>query len=164
MDDSWTSCVVALGTNLGDRDQEAFSALADIRATEGFRVIAASGVHETVALGPEGPNPDAPSYLNQVILLDSAWSAEKTLALLHGIENAHGRERGTVRYADRTLDLDLIMYGDETHDTEELTVPHPRAHRRRFVLEPWSEVDPEAVIPGLGPVSELLAALATDAP
>lgn len=158
-DDTWVSCVVALGTNLGDREDIAFRALADIAATEGFRVTASSSLHETVALGPDGPNPDAPAYVNQVIALESGWSAEKTLALLLDIERRHGRERTGEKYADRTLDLDLILYGDLRHDGPEVTTPHPRAHERRFVLEPWHEIDPDAVLPGKGAISDLLANL-----
>ncbi len=158
-DDTWVSCVVALGTNLGDREEIAFRALADIAATEGFRVTASSSLHETVALGPDGPNPDAPAYVNQVIALESGWSAEKTLALLLDIERRHGRERTGEKYADRTLDLDLIVYGDLRHDGPEVTTPHPRAHERRFVLEPWHEIDPDAVLPGKGAISDLLANL-----
>ena len=158
-DDTWVSCVVALGTNLGDREDIAFRALADIAATEGFRVTASSSLHETVALGPDGLNPDAPAYVNQVIALESAWSVEKTLALLLDIERRHGRERTGEKYADRTLDLDLILYGDLRHEGPDVTTPHPRAHERRFVLEPWHEINPDAVLPGKGAVSDLLADL-----
>ena len=158
-DDTWVSCVVALGTNLGDREDIAFRALADIAATEGFRVTGSSSLHETVALGPDGLNPDAPAYVNQVIALESAWSVEKTLALLLDIERRHGRERTGEKYADRTLDLDLIVYGDLRHEGPDVTTPHPRAHERRFVLEPWHEINPDAVLPGKGAVSGLLADL-----
>ncbi len=168
MTDGWTPCVVALGSNLGDREDLAQRALADIRATEGFVLRAASSVRETLALGANGVDLEAPRYLNQVILLDSAWSPERTLGLLLGIEEAHGRVRGdqgdTNRYANRTLDLDLITYGDRVLQSASLSLPHPRAHERRFVLEPWNEVDPEAVLPGRGPVATLLGGLALDAP
>lgn len=159
-EDTWVSCVVALGTNLGDRQETAFRALADIAATEGFRVTASSSLHETVALGPEGPNPDAPGYVNQVILLESAWTPQRTLDLLLDIERLHGRERTGEKYADRTLDLDLIVYGDRVSDDPVVTTPHPRAHERRFVLEPWLEIDPDASIPGRGSVRALIDALA----
>jgi 2-amino-4-hydroxy-6-hydroxymethyldihydropteridine diphosphokinase len=164
MTDGWTPCVVALGSNLGDREDLAQRALADIRATEGFVFRAASSVRETLALGANGVDLEAPRYLNQVILLDSAWSPERTLGLLLGIEEAHGRVRGDQRYANRTLDLDLITYGDRVVQSASLSLPHPRAHERRFVLEPWNEVDPEAVLPGRGPVARLLSGLAPDAP
>jgi 2-amino-4-hydroxy-6-hydroxymethyldihydropteridine diphosphokinase len=164
MTEGWTPCVVALGSNLGDREDLAHSALADIRATEGFAIRVASSLVETIALGADGADPDTPRYLNQVILMDSAWSAERTLGLLLGIEEAHGRVRGDERYANRTLDLDLITYGDLVSESDSLSLPHPRAHERRFVLEPWNEVDPEAVLPGRGPVATLLGGLAPDAP
>lgn len=161
-DETWVSCVVALGTNLGEREDIAFRAVADMAATEGFRVVASSSLHETLALGPDGPNPDAPAYVNQVILVESAWSPEKTLEHLMDIERRHGRERTGEKYADRTLDLDLIVYGDRISDDPAVTTPHPRAHERRFVLEPWLEIDPSAEIPGRGPVSSLLASLPAD--
>lgn len=164
MDDTWTRCVIALGTNLGDREDTAFRALADLRAFEGFRVVAESSVYETVALGVGGPDASQPPYLNQVILVDSAWSAEKTLNALHDIENSHGRVRPAEHYANRTLDLDLITYGHEIVSTDTVTIPHPRAHQRRFVLEPWSEIEPNAEFPGKGMVKDLLASLPADAP
>ena len=164
MESGWTRCVVALGSNLGDREDIAYQAAADIAATEGFNLVAASSLHETQALGLDGPNPEAPRYLNQVLLVDSAWSAQKTLEHLLAIETLHGRSRDGVTYADRTLDLDLITYGSDIFATADLTLPHPRAHERRFVLEPWVEIDPEAEIPGHGRVSQLLAALPVETP
>lgn len=163
-DEGWVECVVALGTNQGDREDIAFRALADLRATEGFRVISASGLYDTVALGPEGPNPEAPGYLNQVIVVETAWSAAKTLDALMRIERDHGRTREGVKFADRTLDLDLIVYGDVVSDDPDLTIPHPRAHERRFVLQPWLEISPQASIPGKGSIRELLENLPADAP
>jgi 2-amino-4-hydroxy-6-hydroxymethyldihydropteridine diphosphokinase len=157
----WTRCVVALGTNLGDRQDIAFRALADVAATEGFRVVASSSLHETVALTHNGFDSSAPGYLNQVMVLESAWSPQRTLDHLLAIETAHGRVREAGQYADRTLDLDLITYGDLIHHSESLTLPHPRAHQRRFVLEPWLEIDPQATIPEKGKVAKLLGALPT---
>ena len=160
--DGWTPCVVALGTNQGDREETAFRALADLRAVEGFRITAQSSLHETVALTSEGFDPDAPGYINQIVLLDSAWSPEHTLARLWEVERAHGRVRTGERYADRTLDLDLIAYGELTMESETLTLPHPRAHERRFVVEPWHEVDPTATLPGQGPIAEILERIPRD--
>ncbi|MFT6972813.1 MAG: 2-amino-4-hydroxy-6-hydroxymethyldihydropteridine diphosphokinase [Pontimonas sp.] len=159
MDAGWTRCVVAVGANLGDKETVAFQAVSDLRATEGFSLVACSGLHETTALTTEGFDSSAPSYLNQVVVLDSAWSPQHTLQKLHDIEQAHGRVRTGQRYADRTLDLDLITYGEEALVSPSLTLPHPRAHERRFVLEPWLEVDPSAQLPGHGPLAPLLAAL-----
>ena len=147
---------------MGDREDVAFQALADVRAVEGFTVTQASSLHETVALTSKGYDASAPGYVNQVIVLESAWSPEKTLEKLLEIEQAHGRVRTGERYADRTLDLDLITYGEMVQETEFLTLPHPRAHRRSFVLEPWLEIDAAATVPGLGSAQELLLALPQD--
>lgn len=162
--EGWAACVVALGTNQGEREETAFRALADLRAVEGFRVTDHSHLHETVALTSEGFDADAPGYLNQIVLLDSAWSPEQTLAKLWEVEAAHGRVRTGERYADRTLDLDLITYGSLTLESEALTLPHPRAHERRFVLEPWSEVNPAATLPGHGPIAKILERIPQDSP
>ncbi len=160
--EGWTRCVVALGTNMGEREDIAFHALADIRAIEGFAVVADSSLHETVALTKEGFDPLAPPYVNQVILMDSAWSPEKTLSKLFEVEHRHGRVRGAERYAPRTLDLDLIKYGDLVLVSENLTLPHPRAHERRFVLAPWLEIEEGAELPGFGRVSTLLERIPED--
>jgi 2-amino-4-hydroxy-6-hydroxymethyldihydropteridine diphosphokinase len=110
---------------------------------------------ETVALTPEGPDPSRPGYLNQVITLRTGLPAADLLATLHAVEHAFGRERGEV-WADRTLDLDLIAYGEARIRAAGITVPHPRAHERDFVLRPWLALDPDAVLPGHGPVRDLL--------
>lgn len=163
MDDTWTPCVVALGSNMGDREETLFRAVADIRATEGFRVVAESKVYETVALTEKGPDPTQPGYVNQVVRIDSAWSAAKTLQALHSIEQAHGRVRPAEKFANRTLDLDLITFGEHTISTDALVIPHPRAHERRFVLEPWLEIEPDGELPGKGSLRDLLQGLPADA-
>ena len=99
-----------------------------------------------------------PRYLNAVALLQTRLAPATLLDQLHRIESDHGRVRRE-RWGDRTLDLDLIAYGDERIDDERLTVPHPRAHERAFVLRPWLDVDPDAIIPGRGRVDALLAGL-----
>ena len=156
----WHRVVVALGSNMGERDDELFRAIADLRATEGVRIVAESSVHETVALTKDGYDEKAPKYLNQVVLIDTVWSPEDLLRIVLEVEARHGRGRSGERYESRTLDIDLIDYDNEPYTGEGLELPHPRAHERRFVLEPWSEVDPEAVIPGHGSVATLLAGLA----
>jgi 2-amino-4-hydroxy-6-hydroxymethyldihydropteridine diphosphokinase len=156
----WPRVVVALGSNMGERDDELFMAIADLRATEGVRVVAESSVHETVALTKEGYDENAPKYLNQVVLIDTVWSPEDLLRIVLEIEARHGRVRSGERYESRTLDIDLIDYNNEPYKADGLDLPHPRAHERRFVLEPWNEVDPEATIPGHGSVAALLADLA----
>jgi len=159
MEAGWHLVVVALGSNMGERDDELFMAIADLRATEGVRVVEESSVHETVALTKDGFDEDAPKYLNQVVLIETVWAPEDLLRIVLEIEAQHGRVRTGERYESRTLDIDLIDYDNEVYTAEGLELPHPRAHERRFVLEPWIEVDPDAVIPGHGSVAALLAGL-----
>ena len=155
----WHRVVVALGSNMGERDDELFMAIADLRATEGVRVVAESSVHETVALTPDGYDEAAPKYLNQVVIIETVWAPEDLLRIVLEIEERHGRVRSGERYESRTLDIDLIDYDNQAYQAEGLELPHPRAHERRFVLEPWIEIDPDAVIPGHGSVATLLAGL-----
>ena len=157
--ENWHRAVIALGSNLGEREQTLFEALADLRATEGIRILAESSLHDTVALTVGGYDESAPGYVNQVVLVETAWQPDKLMGILLEIEAHHGRVRDGEKYANRTLDLDLIDYDGLTLESERLTLPHPRAHERTFVLEPWLEIDPEASLPGRGAVAELLAGL-----
>ncbi|HEX5859297.1 MAG TPA: 2-amino-4-hydroxy-6-hydroxymethyldihydropteridine diphosphokinase [Microbacterium sp.] len=150
--------VVALGANLGDREQTLEEAVRDIARLPLVDAITVSRSIETVAVTVKGPDEQAPAYLNAVALVTTRLAPSVLLALLHRIEAAHGRERRE-RWGDRTLDLDLVAYGDVIADTPELTLPHPRAAERAFVLGPWLAVDPDAVLPGHGRVDELLAGL-----
>jgi 2-amino-4-hydroxy-6-hydroxymethyldihydropteridine diphosphokinase len=163
MEEGWTKAVIALGTNQGEREETLLEAVADLRATEGVVVVAESSAIETVALTESGYDESAPAYLNQVVIIHTAWPAEHFLARLHEIEQRHGRARDSVQYAPRTLDLDIIDWGGVTLDIPGLTLPHPRAHERTFVLAPWLEVEPEAEIPGRGNVKNLLAELESSA-
>jgi 2-amino-4-hydroxy-6-hydroxymethyldihydropteridine diphosphokinase len=150
--------VIAYGANLGDRRATVLAAMRELAEADGVEVTAISDAIETVALKPAGADPHAPAYLNGVALVRTTLTPEELLALLHRIEHDHGRVRAE-RWGDRTLDLDLIHYPGERRDGPELTLPHPRAHERDFVLRPWLQVDPEAEIPGRGRVAVLLAAL-----
>lgn len=150
--------VVALGANLGDRAQTIVAALANLGRLPLTEVTAAAEPIESVAVTLDGPDTSAPAYLNTVALLETRLAPSVLLAYLHAIELHHGRQRRE-RWGDRTLDLDLIAYGDVRSDAAELTLPHPRAAERDFVLEPWLRVDPDAVLPGVGRVADLLAAL-----
>jgi 2-amino-4-hydroxy-6-hydroxymethyldihydropteridine diphosphokinase len=161
--EQWHHAVVALGSNLGDREETLFQALADLRATEGVRVLAESSLHETVALTASGYDEEAPGYVNQVVAVQTAWQPEALLDILLDIEARHGRTRDGTLFANRTLDLDLISYDNVQSQSPRLTLPHPRAHEREFVLGPWSEIDPEATLPGRGPVSALIAQLGDQA-
>ncbi|KQM39793.1 2-amino-4-hydroxy-6-hydroxymethyldihydropteridine diphosphokinase [Microbacterium sp. Leaf203] len=150
--------VVALGANLGERFETLAAAVDELRRlplTSGVRV---SAPIETVAVTLQGEDEEAPRYLNAVAVLETRLAPGELLASLHRIEARHGRVRRE-RWGDRTLDLDLIAYGDERIDRDDLVVPHPRAHEREFVLAPWLDMDPDAVIPGVGRVADLLVAL-----
>lgn len=150
--------VVAVGSNLGDRAATFSAAVRALAEAEGVEVTAISTPIESVALKPSGEDPEAPAYLNAVVLVRTTLAPRELLRLLHSLEDAHGRERTQV-WGDRTLDLDLIDYAGMTQHTADLTLPHPRAHERTFVLGPWAEVAPEAELPGHGRVADLLAAL-----
>jgi 2-amino-4-hydroxy-6-hydroxymethyldihydropteridine diphosphokinase len=149
--------VLSLGSNLGDREGTLRAAVHDIAALPGVVVTGVSGLVQTAALKPEGVDEDAPAYLNAVVTVRSALDAVQLLAALNAIENAHGRVRDE-RWGDRTLDIDIVAYGVTRSDDPSLTLPHPRAAARAFVLAPWLEVEPDAVLPGHGRVDELLAA------
>lgn len=149
-----TRAVIAFGANLGERETTIAAALTELDAHEAIDVVQVSLLLETVAMRADGPDVSHPSYLNGVAIVETSLTPHAVLAVLHDIESAHGRVR-TERWGDRTLDLDLIVHGEHVEDGN-LVVPHPRAHERRFVLEPWLDIDPDAVIPGRGRVSELL--------
>ncbi|MGC0368616.1 2-amino-4-hydroxy-6-hydroxymethyldihydropteridine diphosphokinase [Microbacterium sp. SLBN-111] len=150
------AAVVALGANLGSRAETLAAAVEELRLLPLTTDVRVSAPIETVAVTLAGEDADAPRYLNAVALLQTRLAPTTLLRELHRIEAEHGRVRRE-KWGDRTLDLDLITYGDERIDDERLTVPHPRAHEREFVLAPWVAIDPDAVIPGRGRVDALLA-------
>ncbi|MGO2050440.1 MAG: 2-amino-4-hydroxy-6-hydroxymethyldihydropteridine diphosphokinase [Microbacterium sp.] len=152
------TAVIALGANLGDRAETIRRAVLRISRLPLVDDVRLSELHETVALRPDGPDPDAPSYLNAVAVVTTRLAPQVLLGLLHAIEDEHGRERRE-RWGDRTLDLDLIVYGDMRSDDPHVQLPHPRAAERLFVLEPWLSLDPDAEIPGRGKVADLVEAL-----
>ncbi|MGO1768312.1 MAG: 2-amino-4-hydroxy-6-hydroxymethyldihydropteridine diphosphokinase [Microbacterium sp.] len=150
--------VVALGANLGDRRAVLCEAERELAALDGVSEVRMSTPIESVAITLDGPDEERPSYLNAVALVTTTLAPAALLAAMHGIETRNGRVRAE-RWGDRTLDLDLIAYADERSDDPALVLPHPRAHERDFVLAPWVELDPDAVLPGRGPVTALLAEL-----
>lgn len=152
------SAVVAFGANLGDRAATIQAAADALAATEGVELVAIAPVIETPALRPYGVDREAPAYLNTVAVLRTTLEPAELHAVLRELEDVHGRTR-TERWGDRTLDLDLIAFGDLVQDDPELTLPHPRAHERDFVLRPWLAADAGAELPGHGRVSVLLAEL-----
>ena len=149
--------VLALGANLGDRMATLQSALEALAAVPGIDVAAVSGVWETAPVG----GPPQPDYLNAVVLVRTGLTAAALLAAGHGIEAALGRRR-ELRWGPRSLDIDVIAYADRVIADGDVQVPHPRAAERAFVLAPWNQVDPRAVLPGTaGPrrVADLLTAV-----
>jgi len=150
--------VVAFGANQGDRSATLHAAATELAAAVGVELVAISSLHETIALRPDGLDPDAPAYLNAVALIRTTLTPDALLEMLHVIESDHGRVRAE-RWGDRTLDLDIVDFAGLRRDRDGLTLPHPRAGEREFVLRPWLEVDPDAVLAGQGRVADLLAAL-----
>ncbi len=146
--------VLALGSNLGDRLATLQRAVDELAATPGLDVVTVSPVYETAPVG----GPEQPDYLNAVVLAETSRPAGDLLRRAQEIEAAAQRRRD-VRWGPRTLDIDVIVYGDETSGDPALTLPHPRAHERAFVLAPWHDADPAAELPGHGRIAGLLAAL-----
>lgn len=144
--------VIALGSNLGDRLDNLQGGLDAIFDAPGVTFVAVSPVFETQPVG----GPEQPDYLNAVLIAETILPARAVLERCLSVEGSLGRTRDE-RWGPRTLDLDLIVYGDEVSDDPELTLPHPRAHERAFVLAPWAAIDPGDEIPGRGRVSDLLA-------
>ena len=147
--------VLSLGANLGERQtslQGAVNALAD---TPDVWVTGVSPVYETE---PVDCPPGSENFLNAVVLIDTTLAASRLLDRAHAIEDAFGRERGEgiEVNAPRTPDVDVIVVGDRRSDEDALRLPHPRAHERAFVLQPWLDLEPDAVLPDHGPVAELL--------
>ncbi|HYJ70622.1 MAG TPA: 2-amino-4-hydroxy-6-hydroxymethyldihydropteridine diphosphokinase [Nocardioidaceae bacterium] len=145
--------VLSLGSNLGERFttiEGGVNALAD---TPDVTVVSVSPVYETL---PDDAPEGSPKFLNVMLLVDTTLSVHTLLDRCLAVESAFGRERTGVRHEPRTLDVDLIVVGDRVVDDDDLTLPHPAAHRRAYILRPWLDVDPEAYIPGHGLVVELL--------
>ena len=151
--------VLSLGSNLGDRMAHLQGAVRALADTPDVWVTDVSPVYETEPVdAPEGSGP----FLNAVVLLDTTLSAMRLLDRALAIEDAFDRERGDVRNAPRTLDVDIIVVGERVNDDDTLVLPHPRAAERAFVLKPWHDVESDASIPGYGTVAELLDKVGVD--
>ena len=145
---------IGLGANLGGREETLRQAIAILAAADRVAVIRVSELRETDPVGMV----DQPRFLNGAVAVETALAPRELLETLLRIERELGRVRGE-RWGPRTIDLDLLLYGDEVVDEPGLTIPHPRLHERRFALEPIAELDPTVEVPRRGRVSELLAAL-----
>jgi 2-amino-4-hydroxy-6-hydroxymethyldihydropteridine diphosphokinase len=149
-----TRAYVGLGANLGSREETLRRAVELLGDADGVEVVAVSELHETDPVGVV----DQPRFLNGAVEVDTTRTPRELLDLLLEIERSLGRMRAE-RWGPRTVDLDLLVYGDEVVDEPGLRVPHPHLHERRFALEPLADLDPELEVPGRGAVSTLLAAL-----
>ena len=147
---------VGVGANLGRPRETIAAALALLDQVSDVELVAVSALRETDPVGYE----DQPRFVNGVVQLETELSPRELLAQLLAIETRLGRVRGQgPRFGPRTIDLDLLLYGDEQINEPGLQIPHPRLHERRFALEPLAELDPALEIPGHGPVQALLAGL-----
>ena len=147
---------VGIGSNLGQPERQIQAALEELAAEEGVELVAVSSLRETEPVGYL----DQPNFLNGAAQVETELGPRTLLERLLAIEARLGRDRGEgPRFGPRTIDLDLLVYGDETVEEPGLTVPHPRLAGRRFALEPLAELDPGLEIPGLGPVQALLSEL-----
>ncbi|MBZ6111822.1 MULTISPECIES: 2-amino-4-hydroxy-6-hydroxymethyldihydropteridine diphosphokinase [Streptomyces] len=145
--------VIALGANLGNRLETLQGAIDALEDTPGVRVKGVSPVYETE---PWGVDPGSqPTYFNAVVVVKTTLPPSSLLERAHAVEEAFHRVRDE-RWGPRTLDVDIVAYAEVVSDDPLLTLPHPRAHERAFVLAPWLDVDPEALLPGRGTVAVLL--------
>jgi 2-amino-4-hydroxy-6-hydroxymethyldihydropteridine diphosphokinase len=150
-----TRAYVGLGANLGDRDAMLRAALEQLAGEPEVEVVAVSAFRETEPVGIV----DQPRFVNAAAAVDTSLSARELLDRLLAIEQRLGRTREGPRFGPRTIDLDLLLYGDEEIAEPGLRVPHPRLHERLFALEPLAELDPHLVVPGRGPLPDLIAGL-----
>ena len=150
----WKIAILALGSNLGDRGETIDSAIEKLGAHPKIRVLEQSPLVESIAITELGPDESKPNYLNGVIKIATKLRPAKLLQATAEIEHSHGRVRER-RWESRSLDIDIITYQDKKLTSTNLTLPHPRAHLRAFVLVPWSLMDPEAELIGFGSVKDL---------
>ena len=150
-----TRAYIGLGANLGDREAMLRSALEQLGAEPGIDVMAVSKLRDTDPVGIT----DQPRFLNAAAAVETDLTARELLDRMLGIERRLGRTREAPRFGPRTIDLDLLLYGDEQIDDPGLEVPHPRLHERLFALEPLADLDPDLVVPGRGPLADIVAGL-----
>ena len=144
---------IGLGSNLKDPQHQLRTAISEMQLLADDAQVTASPIYITRPVGPQ----DQPDYYNAAVRLTTELDAHALLEQLQKIENSHQRQRSSEQWGPRTLDLDLLVYGNEVINSDVLTVPHPRIQERAFVLKPLSDLDPHLTIPGQGVVSDLLA-------
>lgn len=149
-----TPAVLALGANLGDRKANIDAAVEALANTKGIKVRGLSPLVESYAVTAAGIDESKPNYINAVVKIDTKLKPKKLLKEVRRIESELGRVR-IEHWGSRTIDIDIITYGDEVRATKKLEIPHPRAFQRAFVLVPWALLDDEAILPGHGSVKEL---------
>ena len=150
-----TLAYIGLGANLGDREAMLRAALEQLAAEPAIRLVQVSPLRDTTPVGMV----DQPRFLNAAAAVETTLSARELLDRLLGIERRLGRTREGPRFGPRTIDLDLLLYGEERIDEPGLEVPHPRLHERLFALEPLADLDPGLAVPGRGPLADLVAGL-----
>lgn len=153
--------VLALGGNLGDRQANIHAAVNAIAEVKGIKVRTLSPMVESYAVTQAGIDESKPKYINAVVKVDTRLKPKKLLKELRQIETALGRVR-IERWGSRTIDIDIVTYGDRVISKKTLQVPHPRAFSRAFVLVPWSMIDKDAVLPGHGKVAALADSMKND--
>jgi 2-amino-4-hydroxy-6-hydroxymethyldihydropteridine diphosphokinase len=151
--------VISLGSNLGNRLETLQGAIDALEDTPGVRIKGVSPVYETEPWGVEPGS--QPSYFNAIVILKTTLPPSSLLERAHAVEEAFHRVRDE-RWGARTLDVDIVAYADVVSDDPTLTLPHPRAHERAFVLAPWHDLEPEAQLPGRGAVADLLGTVTRD--
>ena len=145
--------VLSLGANLGDRVATIDAAVRAIEAIDGIRIMSRSSAWESPSWHPDGEGL-SPDYVNIILIVGTVMEPLDLLDAMQAVEDALGRTRDR-RWGDRTIDVDLVSIGTIEHAEDRLVLPHPRAHERQFVLQPWLEIEPDAVLPGHGPIAEL---------
>lgn len=148
---------IGLGSNLNDPQSQLKKAIISLEMVPSTTVVRTSSFYKSKPVGPQ----DQPDYINAVVELDTELSAQVLMDYLQGIENEQGRVREQ-KWGPRTLDLDILLYGDEIIQGDHLEVPHVEMHKRGFVLVPLDEISPDCVIPGVGSVQTLLQQVDTD--
>jgi len=148
---------IGLGSNLNDPESQLKKAIISLEMVPSTTVVRTSSFYKSKPVGPQ----DQPDYINAVVELDTELSAQVLMDYLQGIENEQGRVREQ-KWGPRTLDLDILLYGDEIIQGDHLEIPHVEMHKRGFVLVPLDEISPDCVIPGVGSVQTLLQQVNTD--